>query len=102
MWNTIILLKGTLKTSPSYYKDFEHGDTIYGLNSEPEELARFSIDEKDKALKELSKHKCTYIKGAEIVYIEEYALQYCNCDEDGDLIDGSDYDLAENDWILES
>lgn len=96
MWNTIILLKGTLKTSLSYFKDFEYGDTIYGLNSEPEELARFSIGEKDKALKELSKHKCTYAKGAEIVYIEEYALQYCNCDEDGDLICGSDYDLAEN------
>ena len=45
MRNTIILLKGTLKTSPSYYKDFEHGDTIYGLNSEPEELA-FSIDKR--------------------------------------------------------
>lgn len=95
MNNTIILLKGETRMEPRYYKNFEKGNTIFGLNSEPEELKRWSINDKEEAQKELSKYKCSYKKGRELYYIEEYALEYCDCNEDGEVISGSDYDLAE-------
>lgn len=27
--------------------------------------------------------------------VEEYAIEYCECDEDGEFLSGSDYNLAE-------
>lgn len=29
------------------------------------------------------------------MFADEYALEYCNTDEDGEFLDGSDLDLAE-------
>ncbi len=92
--NTIILKKGTERLTDMEYKKFEKGDTIWGADRMPEELKRWSIDDKKLAEAELAKHKCTY-KKANIWDIEEYALEYCECDEDGELIQGSDFDLAE-------
>lgn len=94
MFNTIILKRGYRKLSSSEYKKFCKGDTIFGLSSEPEELKRWSMDDKTEAQKELAKYRCTY-SGGNVWDIEEYALEYCECDEDGEFIQGSDYDLAE-------
>lgn len=95
MWNTIRLLKGQLSVDEKHLKNFSHGDTICGLDAEPQEIERYSIGEKDEAAENLAKYKCEYWKGAELYYWEEYALEYCNTDEDGDFISGSDYDFAE-------
>ena len=94
MNNTIILLKGTETLTKMEYRRFEKGDTIWGLDQEPEELKRWNIDQKEEAEKALADLRCEYIQRAEIVDITEYALQYCECNEDGDFIQGSDYDLA--------
>lgn len=44
---------------------------------------------------ELAKYNCEYIHNIETVHVIEYALEYCQCDEDGEFIEGSDYDFAE-------
>lgn len=94
MFNTIILLKGTETLTKKQFKNFEKGNTIFGLDQEPEELQRWSIEEKDEAEKVLSGLKCEYRQLPECVDITEYALEYCECDEDGEFIQGSDFDLA--------
>lgn len=94
MINTIILKKGYARLTHSEYEKFEKGDTIFGLNSEPEELKRWSIEDKEEAEKELAKYKCSY-SGGNVWDIEEYALEYCECDENGEFVQGSDFDLAD-------
>lgn len=95
MNNTIILKKGEGRYTRNEWKNFEKGNTIWGCDEEPEELKRWSIDQKEEAQTELAKHKCRYFKDTELYYVEEYALDYCECDEDGELASGSDYDFAE-------
>ena len=94
MNNTIILLKGTESLTKREYRRFEKGDTIWGDMQDPEELQRWSIDQKEEAEKALADLRCEYIQRAEIVDITEHALQYCECDEDGEFIQGSDYSFA--------
>lgn len=53
------------------------------------------MSEKDEAVAELASKKCTYKKGIELTYIDEWALEYCECDEDGEFVEGSDYDIAD-------
>ena len=95
MNNTIILKKGEGRYTRNEWKNFEKGDTIWGCDENPEELKRWSIDQKEEAQTELAKYKCRYFKGAELYYAEEYALDYCECDEEGEVMFGSDFDLAE-------
>lgn len=95
MFNTIILKKGEARLTRGEFKNFEKGDTIFGCDSEPEELKRWGIDQKEEALKEFEKYTCSYRRPLELYNIEEYALEYCECDEDGEFISGSNYDLAE-------
>lgn len=94
MFNTIILRHGYARLTDSEYKKFETGDTIWGDNSNPEEIRRWDIGQKEEARKELAKYRCEYSKNY-LHDIEEYALEYCECDEDGEFLEGSDYDLAE-------
>ncbi len=94
-FNTIILKKGETRLSDKKYKDFEKGDTIWGLNADPEELKRWNIKDKEQAEAELAKYRCSYRRSTELWFVEEYALEYCECDEDGGFIQGSDYGLAE-------
>lgn len=95
MYNTIILLKGEAVLTKEEYKKFEKGDTIWG-EYDPKELSRWNAEDEEEAKKALKQHKCEYRFGEpqNAYYIEEYALEYCDTDEDGDFIDGSDYDLA--------
>lgn len=95
MNNTIILLKGEERLSDSEYKKFTKGDTIFGDNSNPTELKRWNINQSEEAKIELAKYNCSYCKSISLYYIEEYALEYCECDEDGEFVQGSDFDLAE-------
>lgn len=94
MLNTIILQKGTACLSKMEYKKFEKGSLIFGENSNPDEIARYSIKEEERAKIELSKYRCEYRKLKEDWYVEEYALEYCELDEDGDFVQGSNYDFA--------
>lgn len=95
MNNTIILLKGEALLTRGEYKRFAKGDTVWGENSDPEELNRWGVEQEQEAKEELAKYACIYHNNAESWSIEEYALEYCECDEDGEFLWGSNYDLAE-------
>lgn len=94
MYNTIILKRGYARLTGNEHKRFQKGDTIYGVDSNPEELQRWVIEDEEEAKKVLAGYKCSY-DGGNVWDIEEYALEYCECDEDGEFIQGSDYELAE-------
>ena len=96
MFNTIILKHGYAQLTMEEYKRFRKGDSIFGNNSDPEEIARWSISDEDDARKELANHRNEYRSdGRSICRIDEYALEFCECDEDGEFIEGSDYEMAE-------
>lgn len=63
MYNTIRLLRGEERLSYSEFKKFQRGDTIFGVDSDPTEIKRWSIDDKDKAKAELSKYQCSCSRG---------------------------------------
>lgn len=94
MFNTIILRAGQATLTKGEYERFQEGDTIFGVDSDPEELKRWVIEDEEEAKKELARHSCEYIEHAEFWDIKEYALEYCECDEGGDFVEGSDYELA--------
>ena len=95
MNNTIRLLRGELRFTEAEYKRFEKGDTIFGDGSNPEELKRWSIDQAEEAKEELQKYRCSYTADIALHNVTEYALEYCEYDEEGSFVSGSDYDLAE-------
>lgn len=90
-YNTIILIEGFEVLTDKEYKNFEKGNTIWGIDNNAKEVKRWSIEQEDEAKAELAKLTCEYANG----HITEYALEYCECDEDGDFICGSDFELAE-------
>lgn len=92
MFNTIILLEGTANLTDEELKKFEEGDTIYGNNSNPVEITRWSVPEQIQASAELAKYRCSYNGG----HIKEYALKFCECNKDGEYVSGTFvyYDFA--------
>ena len=98
MNNTIILKKGEAMLSKNEWKSFKQGDTIWGYNSYPEEIKRWDITDEDEAGETLNEYKCSYSKG-NLWHVEEYALEYCKCDEEGEFIEGSDYNLAKEEIL---
>lgn len=95
MNNTIRLLRGELRFTEQEYKRFQKGDTIFGENVPQEEMKRWSIDKKEEAKAELAKYRCSYGKDYDCHNVTEYALEYSELDEDGEFVNGGDYDLAE-------
>ena len=77
------------------FNNLTEGDCICGENASPEELKRWTGDQYDLAKAELAKYSCSYRKSGGYMFADEYALEYCNTDEDGEFLDGSDLDLAE-------
>jgi hypothetical protein len=95
MNNTIILKHCEIRLTREEFKGFKKGNTICGEDEYPvEELKRWSIEDQQEAIEELSKYRCKYTEDGSLYNIEEYALEYCECDEDGEFIQGSDYNLA--------
>lgn len=99
MNNTIILKHCEIRLTRTEFKSFKKGETILGSTDgcdyPVEELKRWSIEDQTKAIEELSKYRCKYTEDGSLYNIEEYALEYCECDENGEFIQGSDFDLAE-------
>lgn len=93
-YNTIILLKGELTLTDREHKSYQRGDSICGIDRSPEEIQRWSADEEETAYAALSAVRCSYNHG-NLWNITEYALEWCNTDEDGDFVEGSDYKFAE-------
>lgn len=95
MFNTIILQKGEARLTTGEHKSFNKGDTIWGNDRETEEIKRWPIEQEQSAREELKKHTCTYKEDIALYNVEEYALEFCECNEDGEFVEGSDYELAE-------
>lgn len=94
MVNTIILLRSEAVLTKSEYQKFSKGDTIWGIDSEQEKMKRWNIKQKKEAKEELAKHACSYHENIESWSIQEFALEYCEYNEEGEFVQGSDYDLA--------
>lgn len=98
MNNTIILKHCEIRLTREEYKDFKKGETILGSTDvcdyPVENLKSWSIEDRENALNELNKYRCKYTEDGSLYNVEEYGLEYCECDEDGEFIQGSDYDLA--------
>lgn len=93
--NTIILLKGEQNLpTKDFLATFTKGDSVFGVDTDAVELARWDISQKEEAMKKLAEYKCSYISGSGTTWVEEYALEFCECDEDGDFISGSDFEIA--------
>lgn len=56
-YDTLKLLHGKCFYTDKEFKKFQKGDTIFGIDSAPEELGRWNVSQKEKALEELMKHK---------------------------------------------
>lgn len=98
MYNTIRLLKGEERVPRRFFENgFSKGDTIFGDDCEPVEIARWKAEDKEEAEAALAKYKCEYNYGElqNTYYVTEYALEYCDCGEDGEWEAGSDFDLTE-------
>lgn len=95
-FNTIILLHNRASLTRQEWKKFEEGDLIFGADTNPTELKRWNIEQEDEANAELAKYECSYITNSNpsLVFVEEYALEYCLTDEDGEFIEGSDLVFA--------
>lgn len=92
-YNTIILLHGTGEIAAK-------GDAIFGIDSNAQEIQRWPIGQKADAMAALAEHRCIYreastFTGSAVIQADEWALEFCECDEDGEYITGADYDLAE-------
>lgn len=92
--NTIILRKGYEILTDKEHEGFEKGDTIWGENAYSEELQRWDASGADEAREALGNLHSTYEHDGGRWYITEYALEFCTTDEDGEFLEGSDYDLA--------
>ena len=98
--NTIILKHNEKMLTKEEYRKLEKGDLIWGDAETPEEVKRWTFDEsnanevKEKAKEELKKYRCRYEKNDQLMNVEEYALEYCETDQAGEFVEGSDYDLA--------
>lgn len=91
-WNTIRLLRGEECLTAKEYAKYKRGDSIWGIDSDPDELLRFSIEQEEDAQEALRAYKCALYNGIDTVHIVEYALEYFEADEDGEFIQGSDFD----------
>lgn len=99
MLNMIRLLHGECRATNEELKKFQKGGTIWGNDTDPEELKRWSMEQKEEAKKELSALRCRYARYNEhLTDVEEYALEYFKADESGEFVEGSDFELAKMDF----
>lgn len=94
-FSTIRLIHGELTLTNAEFKEFEKGDAVWGCDTDPDIVKTWDISQKDEAKAELAKHRCKYSRSDQLHFIDEWALDYCLCDEEGEFLSGSDFDLAE-------
>lgn len=101
MLSMIRLLHGERRITNEELKKFQRGDTIWGNDENPEELKRWTIEEEEEAEEELENLYCKAVEYNEyLTDIEEYALEYFKADENGEFIEGSDFELAPTRYMV--
>ena len=95
-FNTIILLGNVASLTKAEWSKFNEGDLILGNDTDPDELMRGDIKQEQEAKAELAKYTCCYVQDSNpsLVFVEEYALMYCDTDDDGEFIEGADFVFA--------
>lgn len=94
--NTIKLAHNDAILTKAELKKFKKGDLIWGDDQNPKTLKTWSIEDEDDALEELKRHRCSYDGNR----IEEWALEYCETNEDGEFVEGSDFKFAKEANLL--
>lgn len=99
MHNTIILWRGSAEfRAREWLKTAKPGDAIFGIDTSPAEVNRWPIDQEAAAWAALAECRSEYTirqgVGGPHIFAEEWALEWCECDEDGDFVEGSDYEVA--------
>lgn len=90
------LLKSEARLTKEELKGFEKGNLITGNDVNPEELKRWTGEGcHEKALEKLKKFNSSYYMEEQLTDVTEYAVETYEVDEDGDFLEGSDYDFAE-------
>lgn len=97
MMDIIILKSGYERLTSSEYEKFAQGDSIWGNDRWPDELKRWKSEEEQEANAELAKYRCSYEHSGCLWLISEYGLEYCECDEDSEIVWSTSYGLAEDD-----
>lgn len=94
-YNTIILKKGVEKLSQKEKQTYKKGDLIYGKRDKPPvELKRWTLENEKKAEIELEKYFCWMDSSIFSGKVFEYALVYCQTDENGEVIKELEYKFA--------
>lgn len=95
-FNTIILLGNKASLTKAEWRKFNEGDLILGVDVDPTEIKCWNIKQEQEAKAELAKYNCSYITDSNpsLVFVEEYALMYCDTDDDGEFIEGADFVFA--------
>lgn len=94
-YNTIILKKGVEKLSWKEKQIYKAGDLIYGKGKKPPiELKRWASKNEEKARMELEKYFCWIDRGVGSGKVFEYALIYCQTDENGEIVKELEYKFA--------
>lgn len=62
---------------------------------DPTEVKRWSITDEDAARAELAKHKSSFSHKNGTVWVDAWALEFFEADEDGEFLEGSDMVFAE-------
>ena len=70
----------------------ENGSTIDGIDCDPVELGRYE-NERD-AYNELCKYDCRRTQHSDIYSVVEYGVQECEINEDDEIVEWGDVDLA--------
>ena len=87
------LLKGDEMLSFKELEKFEVGDTIWSDGATPKELALYT--EEEFARREFKHLRSIYNTSGYVANIIEYALEFATYDDEGNLIEGANYELAE-------
>lgn len=70
----------------------ENGSIIDGIDCDPVELGRYESEH--DAYKELCKYNCRRTQHSDIYSVVEYGVQECEVNEDGEIVEWGDMDLA--------
>lgn len=94
--DTIILIHGSSQCKArDWRKKIFPGEAVFGIDNNSQYIKKWPAEEEASAYKELSSKKCEYYRTGDTIWLDEWALMWCECDEDGEFISGADYELAE-------
>lgn len=102
--NTIRLLHGSGYVTRRELAKMTQYDTIWGDGNDPDIVKTWPIDQIAEARAELAKHCCEYGRlydHKDAVSIDEWCIEICECDEDGDVIISGDFEMAPGEWPYE-